>query len=256
MKKWQDLDWNIQRRWKVLGFWFCVIVIVFFIVNLVIWFHAGVVRGTVISRSNGNIEILITQGGKMHPTSSPYYDSYLDPGKVVLLARGHYFPWEGWKMKLGDEIQLRCLPQKLPQFDGVLPITVVQSVKRLTSFEKQGKLFLLEDTWTCRADSADFETLITIFNKEPSNPQYMWQAMGKLQEGKDSPYYHLIYTGRNIPKNGRPFMTLFTVTTAFNRTTATAEQYEYAEVEYKPGNHADMVFSHDGNTEALRVPLR
>lgn len=244
------------KKGRVFAYGIITFLLVILFINVVIWFHAGVITGVVISKNNGNMEIRITEGGTMYPVYNPHrYESSIDSRRIVFLGVGHYAFWNTWKVDLGDEIRMRCLPQKISGVGGDVHLTAVQTIGVVTPVEEaQGPLFP-DIPITENAPGEDFAALIHKFNNGDYIDDGNGMVAGKLEEQADSPWYCLIYTGQNKPKKGSPFMTLFTVETKNGKTKATAEQYEYAEVDYKADNHADMVFSHDNQTEALRIPL-
>ena len=216
------------------------------------------IYGIVISQWDGSFEIAVTEKTYLFPDSEPWLNnafSCLYPGSVIKLSPGNYPPWDRGKLHIGNTVKLRTVYQILPDTEGVLPLRYVLSVKVLVPFEDSQEKSFPGASLTQYARGTEFAALIQKFNGKEYAAPYTWGVAGKLEQQANAPWYYLIYTGPKTPKNGRPFMTLFTVETKNGETKAAAEQYEYAEVDYKADNHADMVFSHDNQTEALRIPL-
>ena len=195
------------------------------------------IYGIVISQYDGGFEIMTMEAVEMWPNTEPWLagkGSNVHAGDILFIDSGSYPFWQRRKIHLGDEVRLRTFGQQLPEFEGTIPLKKVFSVKVITPFEKA------------------FADLIQNFNsKDPVLPGQRIVA-GTPEITKDAPYYKLICTNTG---REQPTMTLFTVEMKNGETKAAAEQYEYAEVDYKTDNHADMVFSHDNQTEALRIPL-
>ena len=213
------------------------------------------IYGIVISQYDGGFEIMTMEAVEMWPNTEPWLagkGSNVHAGDILFIDSGSYPFWQRRKIHLGDEVCLRTFGQQLPEFEGTIPLKKVLSVKVITPFEKAAAAALPQEEKERYVTGTAFADLIQNFNsKDPVLPGQRIVA-GTPEITKDAPYYKLICTNTG---REQPTMTLFTVEMKNGETKAAAEQYEYAEVDYKTDNHADMVFSHDNQTEALRIPL-
>ena len=245
------------------GFWqrkvlriVAILIVVFVALSLVTLFLADrKIYGTVVSQYDGGFEIMATETTEMQPNTEPWLagkGNTVHAGDILFIDSGSYPFWQRGKIHLGDEVCLGTFGQRLPEFEGAIPLKRVLSVKVTTPFEKAAAAILPQEEKDRYVTGTAFADLIQKFNSKAPVPQGQRIAAGTPEITKDAPYYKLICTNTD---REHPTMTLFTVETKNGETKAAAEQYEYAEVDYKADNHADMVFSHDNQTEALRIPL-
>ena len=233
-----------------------ILIVVFVALSLVTLFLADrKIYGTVVSQYDGGFEIMATEAVEMQPNTEPWLagkGSNVRVGDILFIDSGSYPFWQKGKIHLGDEVCLRTFGQRLPEFEGAIPLKRVLSVKVTTPFEKAAAAALPQEEKERYVTGTAFADLIQNFNSKDPVPPGQRISAGTPEVTKDAPYYKLICTNTG---REQPTMTLFTVETKNGEIKATAEQYEYAEVDYKADDHADMVFSHDNQTEALRIPL-
>ena len=233
-----------------------ILIVVFVALYLVTLFLADrKICGTVVSQYDGGFEIMATEAVEMWPNTEPWLagkGSNVRVGDILFIDSGSYPFWQRGKIHLGDEVRLHTFGQQLPEFEGTIPLKKVLSVKVTTPFEKAAATAVPKEEKDRYVTGTAFAELIQNFNSKDTVPPGQRIAAGTPEITKDAPYYKLICTNTG---REQPTITLFTIETKNGKTKATAEQYEYAKVDYKADNHADMVFSHDSKTEALRIPL-